>query len=198
MPGKKRQNNSKADNEKLKQTEKQNKLTRFDPRNVKGNIELFQHINELQMLKYRKMFSPSDSLKVKKRKKNGKYSSIVEDFGIKVHEENQEEEERKEMEQDAQNNKSSPVKMNDTKNSFEGFSRSPRPMEDDDVPLRGGQHEELKISERIRSEERARTFKLKFREILAKKFLMFAQNEILMKSYMEEKKKLDFHIRRDN
>ena len=31
----------------LKQTEKQNKLTRFDPRNVKGNIELFQHINEL-------------------------------------------------------------------------------------------------------------------------------------------------------
>ncbi len=27
---------------------------------------------------------------------------------------------------------------------------------------------------------------------------MFAQNEILMKSYMEEKKKLDFHIRRDN
>jgi hypothetical protein len=47
MPGKKRQNASEADDEKLKQTEKQNKLTRFDPRNVKGNIEHFQHINEL-------------------------------------------------------------------------------------------------------------------------------------------------------
>lgn len=31
---------------KAKLTEK-NKLTRFDPRNVKGNIELFQHINEI-------------------------------------------------------------------------------------------------------------------------------------------------------
>jgi hypothetical protein len=39
---------------------------------------------------------------------------------------------------------------------------------------------------------------MKFRELLAKKFQMFAQNEILMKAYMEEKKKLDFHIRRDN
>lgn len=38
------------------QTEKRNKLTRFDPRNVKGNIELFQHINEIQSLKLRKMF----------------------------------------------------------------------------------------------------------------------------------------------
>jgi hypothetical protein len=27
---------------------------------------------------------------------------------------------------------------------------------------------------------------------------MFAHNELLMKSYMEEKKKLDFYIRRDN
>jgi len=143
MPGKKRHNNnSKADSEKLKQTEKQNKLTRFDPRNVKGNIELFQHINELQMLKYRKLFSPSESLKVKKRKKNGKFSSLIEDFNIKVHDgaDNHEEEERKEMEQYAKNNNTSPVKMMmlDTQNSFEGFSKSPRAMMDDDSPLRGG------------------------------------------------------------
>lgn len=83
MPGQKRVNASKADNEKLKQTEEKNKLTRFDPRNVKGNIELFQHINELQMLKYRKMYDASESLKVKKRKKAGKYASMIEDFGIK-------------------------------------------------------------------------------------------------------------------
>ncbi len=95
MPGQKRKNTSKADTEKLKQTEQKNKLTRFDPRNVKGNIELFQHINELQMLKYRKQYDASESLKVKKRKKAGKYSSIVEDFGIKNTEvENQEEQER--------------------------------------------------------------------------------------------------------
>jgi len=41
MPCQKRNNASKADTEKLKQTEEKNKLTRFDPRNVKGNIELF-------------------------------------------------------------------------------------------------------------------------------------------------------------
>ena len=34
------------------------------------------------MLKYRKQYDPSESLKVKKRKKAGKYSSIVEDFGM--------------------------------------------------------------------------------------------------------------------
>jgi hypothetical protein len=44
------------------------------------------------MLKYRKQYDPSESLKVKKRKKAGKYASIVEDFGIKNTEaENQEE-----------------------------------------------------------------------------------------------------------
>lgn len=143
MPGKKRQNNnSKADSEKLKQTEKQNKLTRFDPRKVKGNIELFQHINELQMLKYRKLFSPSDSLKVKKRKKNGKFSSLMQDFNIKLNEggDNHEEEEKKEMEEDAKNNNTSPVKMNlDSHNNYEGFIKSPRAMmDDDDSPLRGG------------------------------------------------------------
>jgi hypothetical protein len=54
------------------------------------------------------------------------------------------------------------------------------------------------MSEKIRQEEKAKQFRMKFRELLAKKFQMFAQNEILMKAYMEEKKKLDFHIRRDN
>jgi hypothetical protein len=111
------------------------------------------------MLRYRKMFSPSESLKVKKRKKNGKFSSLIEDFGIRVHEDNQEDE-KKEMEQDMQNYNSSPVKMMvETQNSFEGYSKSPRPMMDDDSPLRGGgdaSHEEQKISERIRTEERAR------------------------------------------
>lgn len=67
-----------------------NKLTRFDPRNVKGNIELFQHINEIQSLKYRKMFEQSESLKVKK-KKRAKYANIVEDFGIKIVNEEEEE-----------------------------------------------------------------------------------------------------------
>jgi hypothetical protein len=38
------------------------------------------------MLKYRKQYDPSESLKVKKRKKAGKYSSIIEDFGIKNNE----------------------------------------------------------------------------------------------------------------
>jgi hypothetical protein len=41
MPGQQRKNQSKADTEKLKETEQKNKLTRFDPRNVKGTIELF-------------------------------------------------------------------------------------------------------------------------------------------------------------
>jgi hypothetical protein len=117
-------------------------LTRFDPRKVKGNIELFQHINELQMLKYRKLFSPSDSLKVKKRKKNGKFSSLMQDFNIKLNEggDNHEEEEKKEMEEDAKNNNTSPVKMNlDSHNNYEGFIKSPRAMmDDDDSPLRGG------------------------------------------------------------
>ena len=127
MPGQKRKNTSKADTEKLKQTEQKNKLTRFDPRNVKGNIELFQHINELQMLKYRKQYDPSESLKVKKRKKAGKYSSIVEDFGIKNTEvENQEEQERKQMEADAKNNTSSPVKLNDSTGRFSEMDNSNR------------------------------------------------------------------------
>jgi hypothetical protein len=127
MPGQKRKNTSKADTEKLKQTEQKNKLTRFDPRNVKGNIELFQHINELQMLKYRKQYDASESLKVKKRKKAGKYSSIVEDFGIKNTEvENQEEQERKQMENDAKNNTTSPVKMNDTPGRFSELGNSNR------------------------------------------------------------------------
>ncbi len=119
MPGQKRVNASKADNEKLKQTEEKNKLTRFDPRNVKGNIELFQHINELQMLKYRKMYDASESLKVKKRKKTGKYASMIEDFGFKNDtNEDQEREERRLMEDDAKNNTTSPVKLNSSPNNF--------------------------------------------------------------------------------
>ena len=48
------------------------------------------------MLKYRKQYDASESLKVKKRKKAGKYSSIIEDFGIKNNEDvDQEEEERR-------------------------------------------------------------------------------------------------------
>jgi hypothetical protein len=47
MPGKGRRNKDEKGGGSVKaQTEQRNKLTRFDPRNVKGNIELFQHINE--------------------------------------------------------------------------------------------------------------------------------------------------------
>ena len=49
---------------------------------MKGNIELFQHINEIQSLKLRKLYDQSDSLKVKKKKRAGKYAGIVDDFGI--------------------------------------------------------------------------------------------------------------------
>jgi hypothetical protein len=71
------------------------------------------------MLKYRKQYDPSESLKVKKRKKAGKYSSIIEDFGIKNTEgEHQEAQERKQMENDAKNNTSSPVKINDSPGRF--------------------------------------------------------------------------------
>jgi hypothetical protein len=38
------------------------------------------------------MFDQSESLKVKKKKKAGKYAGIMEDFGIKVQVDNEEEE----------------------------------------------------------------------------------------------------------
>lgn len=81
------------------------------------------------MLKYRKQYDPSESLKVKKRKKAGKYSSIIEDFGIKneTTTEDHEEEERRQMEDDANNNTTSPVKINDTPSNFVDIqSKSPR------------------------------------------------------------------------
>ena len=78
------------------------------------------------MLKYRKQYDPSESLKVKKRKKAGKYSSIIEDFGIKKNEGvDPEEEERKQMEDDAINNTSSPVKMNESPHFSDKYNKSP-------------------------------------------------------------------------
>ena len=71
------------------------------------------------MLKYRKMYDASESLKVKKRKKTGKYASMIEDFGIKNDtNEDQEREERRLMEDDAKNNTTSPVKLNSSPNNF--------------------------------------------------------------------------------
>ena len=35
-------------------------------------------------------------------------------------------------------------------------------------------------------------------EALARKFRMLAENEILMKSYLEEKRKLEYQILKDN
>jgi len=46
MPGGKGTDNKKGRSKEGIRNET-NKLTRFDPRNVKGNIELFQHINEI-------------------------------------------------------------------------------------------------------------------------------------------------------
>ena len=47
-------------------------------------------------------------------------------------------------------------------------------------------------------QEKAKLFKIKFREIFAKKFKLMAQNEVLKQSYLDERKKLDYLILRDN
>ena len=39
---------------------------------------------------------------------------------------------------------------------------------------------------------------MKFREIFARKFKLMAQNEVLKQSYLDERRKLDYLILRDN
>lgn len=43
----------------------------FDPKNFKGNIELFRHLNELTNAKLKNKIDKSDSLNVQKRRKGG-------------------------------------------------------------------------------------------------------------------------------
>ncbi len=54
------------------------------------------------------------------------------------------------------------------------------------------------LVEKKKEEEHAKQFRLKFKEALARKIRMIAENEILMKSYLEEKRKLEHQILKDN
>eukprot|EP00347_Sterkiella_histriomuscorum_P018517 403345208 len=53
----------------------------FDPKNFKGNIELFQHLNDITNAKLKNKIDQSDSLNVRKRRKGGQFGGLVEDFG---------------------------------------------------------------------------------------------------------------------
>lgn len=184
------------------QTEQRNKLTRFDPRNVKGNIELFQHINEIQSLKLRKMFDQSDSLRVKKKKKAGKYAGIMEDFGIKILANEEDEEYLRESPKLLGTTSDLPDTFK--QHTFEGRMAHLQKVEEqahvrtpqDNVQPK--KKKELSLVEKKKQEEHAKHFKHKFIEALARKFRMLAENEILMKSYLEEKRKLEYQILRDN
>ena len=52
--------------------------------------------------------------------------------------------------------------------------------------------------EKHQIQEKAKLFKIKFREIFAKKIKLMAQNEVLKQSYLDERRKLDYIIIRDN
>ena len=54
------------------------------------------------------------------------------------------------------------------------------------------------LVEKKKEEDHAKQFKQKFMEALKRKFTVLAENEILMKSYLEEKRKLEYQIIRDN
>lgn len=56
----------------------------------------------------------------------------------------------------------------------------------------------LSLVEKKKQEEHARSFKHKVREAMARKFRLLAENELLMKSYLEEKRRLEFQILKDN
>lgn len=53
---KRKKNGRTKEEEEKKKKEEEEGMTRFDPRNVKGNIELFRHINDIQSLKLRGLY----------------------------------------------------------------------------------------------------------------------------------------------
>jgi hypothetical protein len=54
------------------------------------------------------------------------------------------------------------------------------------------------LVDKKKEEDHARAFKRRLMEALKRKFRGIAENEILMKAYLEEKRKLEYQILRDN
>ena len=182
-----------------------------DPCTVKGSIELFNYINKLQTYKLKHLIQQSQSLDIKKKKKAGPL--LLEDFLGKTKEKEMGFEEEMNLESNRifktqdipldhsklpdsyQKDLDDRFYHQDQNESLDYDSSKHNYSMDEGSKQR---HHDESILEKHQILEKARLFKIKFREIFAKKIKLMAQNEVLKQSYLDERRKLDYTILRDN
>ncbi|CDW86812.1 UNKNOWN [Stylonychia lemnae] len=181
----------------------------LDPKNFKGNVELFRHLNELTSAKLKNKIEQSESINVQKRRREGKtldqLKQEVEQLKQEVPDRLKEHIKKRFISQARVSvgnmDQIMDLKNSDRFDSFVGFQDLDSLNTQVHLPLPrkgSGQGKELEAKNETSSQQSTRKLYHRFREALRRKVRMHVENEQLKTTYMHEKRKLEMYLLREN